>query len=190
MKKNNLQQLSFPNAYNIENNFSLFIRQNISSARIKMMMHSDPVNTADFPHTFDLLQNLLPSVLTTECFNDQNLPFYQEVKNTEIGHLFEHILLEYMCQLKIAKGHKSAVYAGRTKWNWERDPRGLFHININCTIKDADILPLALDKTINLMKIILQKNFYHHQNHHNDILNPAKAGTEWYLGMKNGKKLK
>lgn len=169
------------NTFNIENVFSLIIQQKTSSTKIKMMMLTDPVNTAEFPYTFDLLQNYLPSVLTTECFNDQNLPFCQEVKNTELGHLFEHILLEYMCQLKIAKGHRSAAYAGRTRWNWKRDPRGLFHIHISCSLKDADIFPLALDKTINLMKIILQKNFFQ--------LQTTSIGDS-YLGLKNGQKNK
>jgi hypothetical protein len=166
--------------YNIENSFSLFIQQNTTSARIKMILLKDPVNTADIPYAFDILKNFLPSVLTTECFNDERLPFSQEVRRTEIGHLFEHILLEYMCQLKIAKGHKSAVYAGRTSWNWERDPRGIFHIHINCKLKDADILPFALNKSIALMKIILQNNFSYN----------SKPSADLYLGLKNGKKLK
>lgn len=147
--------------YTIDDSFSLFIQQNTSCARIKMLLLKDPINTSDIPYTSDVLQYFLPGVLTTECFNDQGLPFSQEVKKTEIGHLFEHILLEYMCQLKIGKGYKSAVYSGRTKWNWERDPRGVFHIRINCTLKDADIFPFALDKSITLIKTIL-----HHNNSH------------------------
>lgn len=177
-----MQSAPYCNTYTIEDSFSLFIQQNTSCARIKMLLLNDPINTADIPYTFDILQNFLPSVLTTECFNDQNLPFCQEVKKTEIGHLFEHILLEYMCQLKIGKGHKSAVYAGRTKWNWERDPRGVFHIRINCTLKDADIFPVALEKTITLMKTILL---------HNPLLSSHNSlSTRSNEGLKNGKKLK
>lgn len=168
--------------YNIENSFSLFIEQNTTSAKIKMLLLKEPINTADIPSTIDILQNFLPNVLTTECFNDQNLPFHHEVKKTEIGHLFEHILLEYMCQLKISKGYKSAVYAGRTKWNWESEPRGVFHIHINCTLKDADIFPIALEKSITLIKIIL---------HHNQFLSPRKSlSARSKEGLKNGKKLR
>lgn len=184
MKNQLLQTLPIPNSnnsYHIENTFSLIIQQKTNSARIKMMMLRDPINTADIPYAYEILNNLLPSVLSTECFNEQKLPFYKEVKRTEIGHLFEHILLEYMCQLKIAKGFKSAVYAGKTRWNWERDPRGLFHININCTQKDSDILPIALKKTIKLMKRIL--------NNPNDS-QPYQQYLFYHNGMKNGKKLK
>lgn len=168
--------------YTIENTFSLFIQQNINSARIKMFLLKDPINTADIPSTGDILENFLPSVLNTECFNDQNLPFSLEVKRTEIGHLFEHIILEYMCQLKINKGHKSAAYTGRTKWNWERDPRGVFHIRINCTLKDADIFPLALEKSITLIKIILRHDQFLSSNN--------TLSTRSIEGLKNGKKLR
>ncbi len=154
-------------------------------------MLRDPINTADIPHVFDVLKNFLPSVLTTECFNDENLPFFQEVKKTEIGHLFEHILLEYMCQSKIAKGYKSAVYSGRTRWNWKRDPKGLFHIHISCSLKDHDLLPAALKKSIALMKIILQydtKNIL--PNRQITFTHKLHSGTNQFVGLKNGKKLK
>jgi hypothetical protein len=177
-----MQSHPYCSTYAIENYFSLLIQQNISSARIKMLLLKDPINTADIPSTHNILQNFLPSVLTTQCFNDQNLPFSLEVKRTEIGHLFEHILLEYMCQLKIGKGHKSASYTGRTRWNWERDPRGVFHIHINCTLKDADIFPLALNKSITLMKKILHHNQF--PSSRNSL--PIRSNE----GLKNGKKLR
>ncbi len=176
-----MQSRPYCSTYNIDNSFSLFIQQNICSARIKMLLLKNPINTADIPHTFEVLQCFLPGVLATECFNDQGIPFSQEVKRTELGHLFEHIILEYMCQLKINKGYKSAAFAGRTKWNWERDPRGVFHIRINCTLKDADIFPLALDKSITLIKIIL---------HHNQFQSsPDALSSHTNEGFKNGKKL-
>ena len=139
----------------VENLFSLDITQKQTSTKIVMQLLYNQVNTKDIPHIVDLLQEYLPNVLMTECFNDEGLPFHVEVKHTEIGHLFEHILLEYLCQSKIAKGAQRASYAGNTKWNWVRDPRGKFHIRLTCGVRDADILPVALERTISLMKIIL-----------------------------------
>jgi hypothetical protein len=184
------QSMPYQNSYNINNNFSLYIQQNNSSARIQMMMMRGPINTNDMPATFNILKALLPSVLLTECFNDQNLPFHQEVRNTEIGHLFEHILLEYMCQLKIARGHKSAVYAGRTRWNWKKDPRGLFHIQINCPLKDAEILPIAIKKTILLMKLILKSNSQKTRNYTLVFPETRTLNSNLSLGLKNGFKQK
>lgn len=113
------------------------------------------LNTSEIPSLVEMLQQQLPSVLSTTCYNDMELPFHVEVRNTEIGHLFEHILLEYLCQHKMAKGARAATFAGRTKWNWKRDPMGRFHIHLSCGSKDSDILPPALEQTVNLMKIIL-----------------------------------
>ena len=172
-----------------------------------MMVLRDPVNTLYIPETFPILKKFLPSVLSTECFNDQGIPFKKELKRTEVGHLFEHILLEYMCRFKIAKGYKTAAYKGRTRWNWERDPMGMFHININCTLNDADILPMALNKSIALMKIILKNerpsiaqtlpSLRPASQTKPDTLGLISSGQAYYdyhtesntsLGLKNGKK--
>jgi hypothetical protein len=144
--------------YFVENLFTLAIIQKQTSTRITMDLHYNQLNTEEIPSIVSLLEENLPSVLSTICYNDNNLPFNEEVQNTELGHLFEHILLEYLCQHKMAKGARRATYAGRTKWNWTRDPLGRFHIQLNCGKKDADILPLALEKTVALMKVILSYN--------------------------------
>ena len=164
----NTQQLPIPSyyrvyepysqQYDIKNFFSLSITQRKKSTRIVMQLMSQEVNTETIPMIVDLLEEYLPAVLETTCYNENNLPFHLEVRNTEFGHLFEHILLEYLCQLKIAKGAPQATYVGRTKWNWYRDPKGRFHINLSCGQRDSDILPQALDKTVALMQTILAYN--------------------------------
>ena len=102
--------------YFVENLFELAIMQKQTSTRIIMDVLYNRINTNEIPTIVDVLQAKLPSVLYTTCYNDQNLPFDIEVQNTEIGHLFEHILLEYLCQLKLAKGAKQATFAGKTRW--------------------------------------------------------------------------
>ncbi len=166
--------------YIVENLFSLDIIQKQTTTKIVMQLLYNQVNTRDIPHIVELLEENLPNVLYTQCFNDDGLPFSVEVKHTEIGHLFEHILLEYLCQAKIAKGAQRASYAGNTKWNWLRDPRGKFHIRLTCGVKDADILPQALDKTIALMKIILA--------FHQTPLFTSKRQYGPKNGLKNGRR--
>lgn len=144
--------------YFVENLFSLAIIQKRTRTKIIMDVLYNQINTREIPFITELLSEHLPSVLTTACYNEQDLPFSEEVQNTEIGHLFEHILLEYLCQYRISKGAKRATYAGRTKWNWTREPFGRFHIHLTCGKKDADILPIALEQTVSLMKIILGYN--------------------------------
>jgi cyanophycin synthase-like protein len=144
--------------YFVENLFSLAIIQKRTRTKIIMDLLHNQINTKEIPFITDLLKANLPSILGATCYNDLNLPFDEEVRNTEIGHLFEHILLEYLCQRKLAKGAKRATYAGRTSWNWKRDPFGRFYIHLNIGKKDADILPLALEQTVSLMKTILEYN--------------------------------
>ncbi len=144
--------------YFVENMFSLAITQKRTSTKITMDVLYNQLNTAEIPYVIELLEENLPSVLLTKCYNDMGLPFDVEVRNTELGHLFEHILLEYLCQHKIAKGARAATYAGRTRWNWNRDPLGRFHIHLTCGKKDSDILPPALEKSVSLMKLLLGYN--------------------------------
>jgi len=185
MKNQALRPTNANLAYEIKNTFSLKIKQNSKSAKIKMMMLREPINTQDIPHTLKIVENHLPTVLTTQCFNEDRIPFHQEIKSTEIGHLFEHILLEYMCQLKINNGHENAEFTGRTRWNWECDPRGLFHIHINSNKEDFEILSLALEKSIALLKKILSvksETTIHDNQLNKEYLN--------YTGLKNGKRKK
>jgi hypothetical protein len=165
--------------YFVENLFSLAIKQKRTSTQITMDVLYNQLNTSEIPTLIDVLQENLPSVLWTTCYNDLDLPFNEEVRNTEIGHLFEHILLEYLCQQKIAKGARAATYVGRTRWNWHRDPLGRFHIHLTCGKKDADILPSAIENSVSLMKTILGYNqplFAH---------NPDLTMQE---GLKNGER--
>lgn len=176
-----MPMLSLPinfSEYHIEKLFSLNVTQKMRSTKIVMQTHHKYVNTGYIPSVERLLRKHLPTVLLTECYNDDNLPFAREVKSTEIGHLFEHILLEYLCQLKIAKGSDSAAFSGRTSWNWIRDPRGKFHIRLSLGKNDADILPEGLEKTIKLMKIIFETT-------ETKILPIHKPVTP--SGLKNGK---
>lgn len=166
----------------VENLFSLEISQKQTTTKIVMQMLYNQVNTRDIPHVVDLLDMHLPNVLLTQCFNDEGLPFHMEVRHTEIGHLFEHILLEYLCQAKIAKGANQASYSGNTKWNWIKDPRGTFHIRLSCGMKDADILGPSLEKTIKLMQIVLA--------YHQSPLFLSKPMFGPRNGLKNGRRSK
>jgi len=120
-----------------------------------MALANHVVNTKDIPSTISLLESYLPSVLYSTCFNDSGLPFAVEAQSTEIGHLFEHILLEYLCYFKLLEGVRSAEYSGVTQWNWEHDPWGVFHITINTGCADSEIFKKAMHQSILLLQIIL-----------------------------------
>lgn len=133
----------------------LSLVQNSKNTKVEMHLLTPTVNTHDLPHTLSVLQELLPSVLYTKCFNEKNLSFIEEVTQTEIGHLFEHILLENLCLLRIRNG-RDAIYNGVTHWNWFKYPKGTFHITLDSSLRDQDIFPQAMTQSLELLEHILQ----------------------------------
>ncbi|EKD90969.1 MAG: hypothetical protein ACD_30C00054G0016 [uncultured bacterium] len=137
--------------------FTLQIKQNHSDTSIKMVMLTNHLNTKTLPNTTKVLNNNLPKIYSHKCFNYLNAPFQREVKKTEIGHLFEHILLEYLSDLKKDPDEKF-ILEGKTKWDWQTDNVGIFHIKLNIGFSDEVIVYSALEKAISLLKIILKTN--------------------------------
>lgn len=136
--------------------FTLAIAQKYAKTEITMQLHIPLVNTHSLPQTYTLLKKHLPRVLKTSCFNDDNLPFYKEVKHTEIGHLFEHILLEYLCQEKLDTGCRRAVFRGVTDWDWMKDSWGVFHITVSIGYTDPQVFRVALEKSTFLLCLLLR----------------------------------
>lgn len=145
--------------YVVDNVFGVSVTQSQHETRILMKMFYPVITTDTMPLTGSILEELLPSILGSTCFNEENLTFLQEVKNTEMGHLFEHILLEFLCEEKLAEGYEEAIFSGRTNWNWQNDPQGTFHITIDAGYEEAKIFPVAIKRTVQLMKVILEKHF-------------------------------
>lgn len=136
--------------------FSLNFKQSRKATALTMQIFGNIVNTKDIPGTKKFLLKNHPSVLQTKCFNDKNLPFFEEVNQTEIGHLFEHILLDQLCILKIKSGAPVAVFNGNTSWNWRKYPVGSFQILIDIGKKELRLLLEALSKTIQLTENLIQ----------------------------------
>ena len=140
----------------VQNNlFSLNLVQKTQEVTIDMRVFLSAVNTRAFPQTLQILSEYYPQVLKTECFNEENLPFSLEVQHTEIGHLFEHLLLSNLYELKVERGYKDVIFNGITKWNWREDAAGTFHIFIDVGKEDEEIFSFALDKSMKLLTLIL-----------------------------------
>ena len=140
------------------NDYTLAVKNSKSRILITMCMQKSIIHTSYLPQTHYILKSNLPQVLQSLCFNDSNLPFDLEVKDTEIGHLFEHVLLEYLCDLKIKNGHKEASFKGVTNWNWKIDAKGTFHIQIQIQPYDIEYFQEALEKSVALLNKILLSN--------------------------------
>lgn len=140
--------------------FSLEFFQLEKQLSIKMNMKVNIYKTNLIPATFHILDRLLPGIYKHECFNYQKRSFAKEVTNTETGHLFEHILLEYIFRLNSQRGVKEICLKGQTNWNWVMDSRGTFHININSGFENLSVLQEAVCRGVELMDIIFGSLFY------------------------------
>ena len=121
-----------------------------------MKMLIPTISTVTLPATLPILRSKLPGVLLTECFNAQNLPFIKEVMNTEIGHLYEHILLQNILESKLEKGHRRFEVVGETEWDWKKEETGTFNLRLNVGANETEILNPCLLKTNELVELILR----------------------------------
>ena len=137
--------------------FALVVKQKAFITYMDLDVFGSHVNTSQLNTTVELLKKNLPSIFMSKCFNEKNLPFFKEVENTEIGHLFEHILLEFLYEIKKGQGRFPAIHNGITKWNWVLEKRGTFHIEIDCGIEDREILTVAIEKSIALVERVLNQ---------------------------------
>lgn len=136
--------------------FNLHINQTLNETNITMKLHIGMVRTENLPNTYTTLLDVLPSIFESKCFNDRGFSFSKEVLNTEIGHLFEHILIEYLTQLKFLYNNKNSIYSGITSWNWHKEEHGVFHIKIDAGSNEEYIFEEALEKSKNLLTRILE----------------------------------
>lgn len=143
------------NLFYLSDSFSVYVGTDEYKTHIDMNFFIQSVNTRDFPHTKDFFKKNFPSVLRTQCFNYKNFSFDKEIEATELGHLFEHILLDQLCFKKMNLGLNSVSYSGRTSWNWRKEKKGIFHIFVNAKEKDKIFLDMALKDTINLFERLL-----------------------------------
>lgn len=135
--------------------YQLAAKETRSMWMIELTVSTYYINTKTLPSTFTILSKYLPSIFYCDCYNDDHTPFHEELKHTELGHLFEHMLLEYLCMERIDAGHGNAEFSGRTSWNWVRETRGKFHIKIHKSDEYAPYFIQAIKKSISLLNLIL-----------------------------------
>ena len=156
--------------------FTLLMRKCEVDTKLIMKLHVDIINTRELPKAYQIINDYLPSVLKSTCYNEYKFPFFKEVLETEVGHLFEHILIEYLCLLKINEGFDEAEYTGLTKWNWKIYSKGTFHITVSAGSNDNLRLSNALQYSISLINTIMESSnkYSLHLQADSDKLMPAK----------------
>lgn len=143
----------------IHHNTTDFFETSISPKRKKsiiiMKLWTQQMTTLKLPEVTQILKENLPSIFSSICYNEKNFPFQKEMQNTEIGHLYEHILLEYIAQLHFKERGDQPEFIGVTSWDWKKNPRGTFEIEINIGVRDKEILLKSMKLTDALIGKIL-----------------------------------
>lgn len=81
---------------------------------------------------------LLPGLVLHECDNRAGRSFAEELVDTEVPHLFEHVVMELM-----AKAGSPRTLRGETRWDFRRDGRGVFRVSVEY---DDDLVCLGAIK--------------------------------------------
>lgn len=81
---------------------------------------------------------LLPGLGTHRCVNAEGRTFAEELADTEVPHLFEHVVLELMALAGSPRSLK-----GETAWDFRRDGAGVFHVSLEY---DDDLVCLGAIK--------------------------------------------
>lgn len=94
---------------------------------------------------------LLPGLRGHRCDNGAGLTFAEELVDTEVAHLLEHVAVELM-----ALSGSPDTLAGRTAWDFREDARGVFHIRVEY---DDDLVAVgALADAIPIVRWLCRPN--------------------------------
>lgn len=132
------------------NNFSVVVDETEDQIRLCQAIVHPAIHTAQLPETHDFLEQNLASIFENQCFNYAKRPFAEEVKSTEIGHLLEHLILEFM-KVEAEKEFGNVSFRGETVWDWKNDPRGTYWINIKSRKPWRKYFPVALDQAVKML---------------------------------------
>lgn len=134
-------------------NFWVRLIQEKDQVLLTQQILNPVINTKNLSGTIDIINREVPSLFQNECFNPNNLPFSEEVKATEVGHLFEHLILEFL-KIEVEKLYGSADFSGVTSWNWTENKFGCFSIKINSALKYRPLFNRALKQAIRVLELI------------------------------------
>lgn len=131
--------------------FDLTVSAEGETAELCMQLKTPFTTTKYIPHTYDFFVNNFPGVLETKCYNKENLPFCEKVKDTQIGHLFEHVLLQILAE------ENNKHFRGVTEWDWRegKDPLGKYYITVSVSQNEMHLLNKALQKAVELIEQLL-----------------------------------
>jgi hypothetical protein len=90
-----------------------------------VVAESTPLRTSEVEGLPERALDLLPGLARHGCRHADGRRLTDELADTEVAHLFEHVALELM-----ALSGSPRTLVGETRWDWDRDARGTFHVTL------------------------------------------------------------
>lgn len=108
----------------------------VLAERVVARVRCDPLRmrTSDVPGLAERALAALPGLARHACDNAEALPARDELADTEVAHLFEHVAVEL---LRLGAPHPAN--RGETEWDFARDGSGVFRV----TLRHPDDLACA-----------------------------------------------
>lgn len=135
------------------NNFRVTGMQMAEKVMLVQEIYNPAIYTKDLPATVEVLSKNVPSIFANRCYNGRKFSFKKEVENTEVGHLFEHLILECLKILAFGKYGK-ADFKGQTFWDWKTEKERKFNIVVYSDQNYKDIFEIALKRAVVIMEEI------------------------------------
>jgi hypothetical protein len=99
------------------------------------------MRTSSVPGLAERALRVLPTLEMHWCDNPSGRPFAEEIADTEVPHLFEHVIMEIM-----ALSGSPRTLKGKTRWDFKRDGKGVFRVSVEY---DDDLVCLGSIKLAN-----------------------------------------
>jgi len=98
---------------------------------ITIFILPEMISTSRINNFSEKLFKILPSLGNHFCINESNNDFAHELKNTELAHVLEHILMELIGK----KDKEVKKISGLTSWNWRKEGNFIYKIRIDYSKK-------------------------------------------------------
>jgi hypothetical protein len=96
--------------------------------RLEALVHVDgPLRTSAYPGLAERALAAVPSLAGHACDNPSAASLAEELADTELPHLAEHLALDLMRRAGV-RGR----LRGDTSWDFERDGAGTFRVQLDC----------------------------------------------------------
>ena len=115
---------------------------------INLQTYPESFHTSLLPGIDKHLIKHLPALKYHLCDNEFSRTFPDELKDTEIAHAFEHVLLQKIGDLD----PRAKAVKGETHWDWKKSPR--FSYEIDLVYRNDPVVLKAISSSIDVFRKI------------------------------------